>query len=223
MGYTCDELGRGEETSLRVMTGGGDGFTAGQVEGAKGGDADAFELIFNRFRSRLSFWIAVKMGPVLRQRLAVDDVVQETFLQAFSSLDSYEDRGSGSFFRWLIAVAGNRLRDLHKYHGAAKRHPAKEVALGLSPDEPGPTDVVATSSSPSSQAGKKELVTRLLGGMDRLPESLREVISLRALEERTYKEIADSLGKSAATAQVLYCRALQELKHQLGHGSDRQS
>jgi RNA polymerase sigma factor (sigma-70 family) len=59
--------------------------------------------------------------------------------------------------------------------------------------------------------------------MDRLPDSLREVISLRALEERTYKEIADSLGKSAATAQVLYCRALQELRRQLGNETDRRS
>ncbi|MFQ5844133.1 MAG: sigma-70 family RNA polymerase sigma factor, partial [Planctomycetota bacterium] len=198
-----------------------EGGTAGLVDAARRGDSGAFEQLFRRFRRRLTFWIAVKMGPVLRARSSEDDVLQETFVQAHGSLDRFEDRGAGSFYRWLLSIARNRLRDLHKYHAARKRDPAREVAPARSDTGGAGAALPAAGTSPSSGAGRKELVQRLVEGLDLLPAPLREVVTLRAVEERTFKEIGEHLGKSPATAQVLYGRALEELRRRLGHGPGR--
>ena len=82
-------------------------------------DPQAFEELFSRLHGRLEMWIGLRMGPLLRSRLTVDDVMQETLIEAHRSLASFRDRGPGSFRRWVFSVAENRLRDLH--HADAHR------------------------------------------------------------------------------------------------------
>ncbi len=173
-------------------------------------DPDAFAELVRRLRGRLEMWINVRMGPLLDARLTADDVLQETLVQAHGSLTDFMDQGKGSFQRWLFSVAENRLKDLHKYHAAQKRHPGQEVAAeglleGLRSNTP----------SPSSSARRRELVRRLATRIAALPDPLREVLVLRAIEERTFKEIAQQTGKPAATVQGLFARALKVLQDEL--------
>ncbi len=171
-------------------------------------DPDAFAELVRRLRGRLEMWINVRMGPLLDARLTADDVLQETLLQAHGSLTDFHDQGKGSFQRWIFSVAENRLKDLHKYHAAQKRHPEHEGA--------GNFDVIrALGPSPSSSARRRELVERLSTRIARLPDALREVLVLRAIEERTFKEIAHVTGKPAATVQGLFARALKVLQDEL--------
>jgi RNA polymerase sigma-70 factor (ECF subfamily) len=171
-------------------------------------DPDAFAELVRRLRGRLEMWINVRMGPLLDARLTADDVLQETLLQAHGSLHDFKEQGKGSFQRWLFSVAENRLKDLHKYHAAQKRHPGHEAA--------GDFDLVrAPDPTPSSSARRRELVHRLATKIAALPDHLREILVLRALEERTFKEIAEITKKPAATVQGLFARALKVLQHEL--------
>jgi RNA polymerase sigma-70 factor (ECF subfamily) len=162
-------------------------------------------------------WISLRMGPLLRSRLSEDDVLQETLLQAHRSLADFTDQGAGSFRRWMFSVAENRLRDLHKYHAAKKRDPAREAPLGpRSPEESQLLQSLsATGTSPSSAAHRRELVARLVDHIAGLPDALGEVLVMRAIEERPFKEIAQQLEKSPATVKGLYVRALKSLKDEL--------
>jgi RNA polymerase sigma-70 factor (ECF subfamily) len=171
-------------------------------------DPDAFAELVRRLRGRLEMWIHVRMGPLLDARLTADDVLQETLVQAHGSLTDFHDQGKGSFQRWLFSVAENRLKDLHKYHAAQKRHPAHEAGDNFD-------GIRAPGSSPSSSARRRELVHRLATKIAKLPDPLREVLVLRAIEERTFKEVADITGKPAATVQGLFARALKVLQDEL--------
>ena len=181
-------------------------------------DKQAFEELFRRIRGRLEMWISLRMGPLLRSRLSADDVLQETMLQAYRSLGGFTARGPGSFRRWIISVAENRLRDLHRYHAAQRRDPAREAqAAARNEDESGMLQRLEDSgASPPSEVDRKALVNRLVDGIQRLPDELKEIIILRSVEERTYKDIAGTLGKRPAAIQGLYTRALKKLQHELG-------
>ncbi|MFI5401510.1 MAG: sigma-70 family RNA polymerase sigma factor [Planctomycetota bacterium] len=171
-----------------------------------------FEGQVLRFRGRLALWVSLRMGALLRARVSEEDVLQETLLEAYRSRESFREEGDDSFRRWLFSIAENRLKDLHKYHAAKRRHPAREA----------PTDteramldrLTAGVPTPSSHVRRKELVELLTGGISRLPGPEREVLELRALEDLSFREIADRIGKSEAAAATLYGRALFALKRQ---------
>lgn len=184
--------------------------TAELVDAAKRGDEQAFERLFGRFRNRIALWASARMGSQLRARLSADDVLQETFLQAHGSLKTFEDQGQGSFCRWLLSIADNRIRDLGKHHTAQKRDVAREAGP--------PEDRAASSASPAARASRRELTAMLVAALERVPEPEREILILRAIEERTLAEIAERLGRSAATVGALYVRGLEALRRELGHG-----
>jgi RNA polymerase sigma-70 factor (ECF subfamily) len=191
--------------------------TEGLARKALGEDPDAFARLVQRLRGRLEMWISLRMGPLLRSRLTEDDVLQETFLQAHRSLADFRDQGAGSFRRWMFSVAENRLRDLHKYHAAQKRDAAREAQVGPRSAEESEflETLSAGGTSPSSAAHRRDLVANLVEHIARLAEPLGEVLVLRAIEERTFAEIAQQLGKSPSTVKGLYVRALKSLKDDL--------
>jgi RNA polymerase sigma-70 factor (ECF subfamily) len=199
------------------MNGHGEEHTEGLVRIAAGGDPEAYSRLFHRLRGRLEVWISIRMGKLLASRLTVDDVLQETFLEAFRSISRFRDQGPGSFQRWMFSVAENRLRDMHKFHTAGKRDVSREAKAPARKDEERDLlkQLEATGPSPSAGLHDEEARSRLAAAIGRLPESLREVLVFRALEERTYAEIAETLGKPQTTVRVMFCRALKVLKDEL--------
>jgi RNA polymerase sigma-70 factor (ECF subfamily) len=173
----------------------------------------AFEDQILRLRGRLSLWISLRMGPLLLARVAEEDVLQETLLEACRSYGAFREDGDDSFRRWLFSIAENRIKDLHKYHAAQRRHPRREA----------PTDseramldrLTAGVPTPSSNVRRKELVELLTGGISKLPEPEREVVQLRAIEDLSFREVAERTGRSEASAAALYAKALVALKRQL--------
>jgi RNA polymerase sigma-70 factor (ECF subfamily) len=174
---------------------------------------DVFEEDVMRLRGRHSLWISLRMGPLLRARVSEEDVLQETLLEACRSYAAFRPEGPDSFRRWLFSIAENRIRDLSKYHGAQRRHPAREAPTD--PERALLDRLTAGVSTPSSHARRKELVDLLTGGITRRPDAEREVVTLRALEDLTFKEIAARSGRTEAAVAALYGKALLALKRAL--------
>jgi RNA polymerase sigma-70 factor (ECF subfamily) len=199
------------------VTSKGDGNTEGLVRGVQAGDADGFAAVVDRMRGRLEMWIRVRMGPLLRARLTVDDVLQETLIQAYRSLDAFRDTGPGSFQRWMFSVAENRLKDLHKYHAAQKRHPAREA--NPTPEEQRIVDRLAgDGTTPSQGFRRSEVAARIADGLAKVPEGSREIIVLRVVEDLSFAEVAERIGTDARAARGLYARALKDLQRALTGG-----
>lgn len=179
---------------------------------AASGDAAAFEELVRRHYGRLAMWVSLRMGPLLRARVSEDDVVQETLLHAFRSVGGFADGGDGSFRRWLFTLAENRLKDLHRYHAAQRRHPAREALRPKDNERDMLARLTAGLTTPSSRARRKETADQLVASIESLPEPERSVVLMRSFEELTFKEIADRMGKSEATAAAVYAQALVRLK-----------
>jgi len=127
----------------------------------------------------------------------VDDLVQETFIRAFRSVDRF--RGQCQFRTWLMTIGGNVLKDFGRR--AARR---KVVPL----DE----GVRDRAGDPHDHAEASETEEMLSAGLQRLPRLQREVFLLRAQQGLEYDEIAAALGTTPGAARVHYHHAMRRLK-----------
>src|SRR5260370_89926 len=87
------------------------------------GDKDAFRLLVER-HSRSIFRVAFRMTG---DRQDAEEIVQETFLRAYRSLDRFELRSNLS--TWLYRIAVNRTLDL----SAVRTYPGSCKRVGMSP------------------------------------------------------------------------------------------
>lgn len=175
---------------------------AGQLQDAeliarwKAGDQAAASMLVERHSQALARF-AVSCGA----RDEVEELVQDTFVRAFGSLDSF--RGDSSFRTWLFTIERRLLLDRRR---AEKRRPkSTEIA-----EEDVATEYDALDQMIGQEAGK-----RLRGAMDELTPTQREVFVLRVNEGMSYREIADAVGTTEGAARVHYHNAMRTIKESL--------
>lgn len=174
------------------------------VERARAGDTAAFDALAGGQRPRLAGFIRQRLGEGPGAALEVDDVLQETFLRGFRSLERFEPRGRDSLFRWLAGIAVNVVRE--EARRAARQHPRP----GLADDAP------ASSVSQLRRLRREERFDRLTAALDRLPQDYREVIRLTRLEKLSVEEVARRMGRSRQAVRSLLFRALRALRESFG-------
>lgn len=121
-----------------------------------------------------------------------DDLAAETFVRAFVAVGEVR----GSVRSWLLAIAHNLFREELR-----KRRPS-------APMDPALADPAA---APDALAEGREELRRTLRALQRLPETDRAALVLRAVEELSHEEIAAALGLSPIAARVRVYRARARL------------
>ena len=131
----------------------------------------------------------------------VEELVQDTFVRAFGSLESF--RGDSSF-AWLFTIERRLLLDRHR---AEKRRPKSTEIM---------EDDAATEYDALDQMIGEEAGARLRGAIDDLTPTQRgEVFVLRVTEGMSYREIADTVGTTEGAARVHYHNAMRAIKELL--------
>lgn len=162
----------------------------------RSGDEQAAAELVRRHARALARFLAGAGAP----EADVDDLVQDTFIRAFRSIDRF--RGACQFRTWLLTIGGNVLKDAGRRAGRAKVIPLDEGLL-------------ATDGDPQAEAEAGEAVERLRAELGRLPRMQREVFLLRAQQGLEYGEIAAALGTTEGAARVHYHHAQKRLKESL--------
>jgi RNA polymerase sigma-70 factor (ECF subfamily) len=184
------------------------------LNGAREGRQRDFTLLFERYRDRLSIVLRRKMDERLRRRIDPDDIVQETFSDAFSDLSAFSYRGEGSLYRWLLTIALRKLADGKRFHlGTLKRAVRGERSLqsqvGDGRDggiERG--DLIAGKGpTPSVIVYQKEREQIAEDILAELPEDYRTAIRLSIEEGLPLAEVGERMGRSAEAARKLVTRA----------------
>jgi RNA polymerase sigma-70 factor (ECF subfamily) len=157
------------------------------------GDEQAAAELVRRHAQALARFLAAAGAPEGEQ----DDLVQETLIRAFRSVDRF--RGQCQFRTWLMAIGGNVLKD----YG---RRSARRTIVPL--DE----GVHDGAGDPHQHAEAREAETLLAAGVRRLPRLQRDVFLLRAQQGLEYDEIAAALATTPGAARVHYHHAVRRLK-----------
>lgn len=173
------------------------------VEAAKQ-DRAAFGVLYYRYVSRVYKY--------LRTRLDNDDdaadLTQQVFLQAFTALPKYKNRGV-PFSAWLFRIAANAVTDVRR-----RKH--STIELEKIPETQHPL----TEQSVEGAILRNEAVLRIQRLLNDLESSYREVVLLRFIAGLTVREIATVLEKSEATVYRYLSDALNILKERMDDETD---
>lgn len=131
-------------------------------------------------------------------RAEAEDVVQETLLRVWGKREEWTQLESVEAY--CLTVARNLAMDW------AGKKDSQTVAL--TPDMEQATEV----ESPYNRLVDKEHLALLRRLMDELPEKQRDVLCLRELEAKSYKEIAGALSLTEEQVKVYLFRARQKIK-----------
>jgi RNA polymerase sigma-70 factor (ECF subfamily) len=181
------------------------------VRAAQRGEKDALGRLMERYYPRVLGIVRARLGDELRRNTESIDVAQEAFGQAVRAFEHFELRDDDAFVRWMAQLVENRLRDLAKYQGRAKRGAGREVHLesllaagGSLSHAFDPADSAVT---PASEVAKNEEQQRALAALAKLPAEQREVLRLRAAGVE-WNHVAERLGlASVGAARGLHARA----------------
>lgn len=125
------------------------------------------------------------------------DIVQEVFLRAFRSWNSYRQDASAK--TWLMSIARNYISDVHR----KKRSESKYVSRQEPPEV-------------SDMATPIEVILEVEDALSQLKDTYRQVIILRHLENYSIEETANVLGWSATKVRTTSHRAMTKLREILG-------
>ena len=147
-----------------------------------------------------AFSHGVSVPDVTHQPDVAEELAQETFCQAVSSIHRYD--GSCKITTWLCAIAKNQ------YLSYLRKHPLHEDLTDTEAELP---HTPSAEQEALSSAGKMELLQCL----HQFQEPYREVIYLRVFGNLSFREIGQIMGQSENWARVMFYRGKERLRKEL--------
>lgn len=136
-----------------------------------------------------------------------EELVQETFLAAAESLDSFE--GRSSHYTWLYGIL------LNKFRGWLRQKDRQAASLQRRADNmdvAGASELIEGETPEASEKMiQRETAERVRQAIDALPPHHRSVLVLRYVEDMSYQEIAETLDCSLGTVKSRIHYALEKV------------
>ena len=172
------------------------------------GDQNAFGHLY---RVHLPRVYATVMGQI-RNPDDIEDLVQLTFMRAFTALNTF--RGESAFSTWLTRIALNTClshrRVLERRRLWQARTPESDIVAAYGPGQ---------CPDPEADLHQKEQIARVRQCIRTLPKPYRQAAWLRYVKDQSYAEMTQTLQTPVGTVKTWLYRARQHLKAGLEHPS----
>ncbi|MBQ2154581.1 MAG: sigma-70 family RNA polymerase sigma factor [Oscillospiraceae bacterium] len=176
------------------------------IEQVLAGDNDAFGILVERYQTKI-YNLALRMCGNEDDAF---DLAQESFLRAWRNLGSFQFESA--FSTWLFRLCSNICLDFLR---AKKRRAAVSLTMTDDEGEENQLEVPDPGKTPEEAvfaAEDRELLTRAL---NELPADQREILTLRAIDDLSYSEIARILNLQEGTVKSRLSRARTALRKKL--------
>lgn len=131
---------------------------------------------------------------MLRQPEDAEDVVQDSFVEAFTKLESF--RYESTFGSWLKRIVINKSLN----HLKKKKLPITAI-----------DDHEFHLAEPTAEPTPAMDIQKVKKGIDSLPDGYRQIINLYLIEGYDHVEIGEILNISTSTSKSQYHRAKKKL------------
>ena len=159
------------------------------VDLASAGDQHAFEYLFARYKDALMNLFEQRLD----EKTMASDLLQETFIKVYLHINDYSK--AFTFGQWVYSIARNTLVD-------HLRRKSGDVFLDERFRAP-----LATSPSPEESVIINQTRAHFYNALEELSPEYRQVIEMRFIEEYSYEEIAEKLGRPLNTIKTQIRRA----------------
>ena len=177
------------------------------VRAYRSGDVHAFEELHRRYVASIYRLVRRKLGDAL----LAEDIAQETFMKALKMMDRVDD--TFNFGGWVHTVARNLCFD-------ELRRRQRDLRAENTPDEEEENELLAQlpstarSFDPVLMQESNETRRTVWQVAQRLPEKYRLVLTLRELQDMSYRQIAKTLKMSESAVETLLYRARLRFKEE---------
>jgi RNA polymerase sigma-70 factor, ECF subfamily len=154
-------------------------------------DPSRFAELYGQHFDRVYAYVMRRVG----NRQEAEDITSEVFHQALEKIGSFEWRGV-PFAAWLLRIAANASADRWRQRAREQGNPGKEAGQEFDFDA----------------ANER---ARLFAMVRDLPIEQRLVVEMRFAEEKSIKEIAETIGKTEGAVKQLQFRAIRSLRSQV--------
>lgn len=155
----------------------------------KKGDRAAMRELYDRY-SGYATAVCLRYIP---NKDEVEDVMQDSFVKIFTSIDKFELRGEGSLKSWIARIVANESLDYIRRNGRLSF--TDEI-----PDE--------AEEEPDIDTISDETLMEMIG---RLPDGYRVVLNMYVFGQMSHKEIAEKLGIKIGTSASQFFHAKKML------------
>jgi RNA polymerase sigma-70 factor (ECF subfamily) len=172
------------------------------VELARGGDADAFGLLYDHYQSSVYRFLFYRT----RSAALAEDLTSETFFRALRSMQNFRWQGK-DFGAWLMTIARNLATDHFK---------AGRTRLEMTTEDMGQHD--DTTEGPEAAVLATLTNEILLKALTELPDEQRDCLVMRFLQGMSIAETAAVLGRSDGAVKQLQLRGVRNLAKLMPEG-----
>ncbi|MCZ6652185.1 MAG: RNA polymerase sigma factor [Planctomycetota bacterium] len=189
---------------------------------AVNGSERALCELFERYGPSLRRRFSQKIPKRWQSVLSLDDLMQETFTDAFLHITDFEPRGESAFESWLATIARHNLINVLEMLEADKRGGQRRRVRLVDSDafDTFCDQLGDTNKTPSGHAAKLEACSALKRAMAQLQEDHRNVVQLYDLECRSAEEVSRLIRRSNGAMFMLRARAHRALRQLMGTASD---
>jgi RNA polymerase sigma-70 factor (ECF subfamily) len=180
------------------------------VKELKSGNPEVFDELIARHANRL---YQTAYG-LLSNREDAEEVVQDAFVRAYRAIDKF--RGDSSFQTWIQRIVINLARN--KYQWNRRRGAEVNISISNKPehleDEKEADDMHISDDSmqPDNLIEGVEFEGRLMDGFEKLPDTLKETMILRHVNELSYEKISETLNCKVGTVKSRIARGRELLR-----------
>ena len=172
----------------------------------------------DRYRDYLRVLADMQLGPRLRGKEDVSDVVQVTLLHAYAGISDFRGTSEAELKAWLKTILSNTLINLAKKHSAKKRDLRLERSMDQQLQDSAMRivgELSAHKTSPSAQLMRQERAEQLAEALTKLLEDEYQAVTLKHIHGWTVAEIGEQLGRTPEGVAGLLRRGLKKLRRSL--------
>jgi RNA polymerase sigma-70 factor (ECF subfamily) len=160
-------------------------------------DETALAALYDRYAGMLSS----VLNRILRDTQGAEEILQDIFYQLWANASRF-DPSRGSLPAWLTVIARNRAISRLRHQNPAAGEELQENAVAL------PFNL-------ESAVAQEQLLVRVKGALEGLPNEQRAAVELAYFEGLTHSEIAERTGDPLGTVKTRLRTALETLKRVL--------
>ncbi|CAN0099023.1 unnamed protein product [Chrysoparadoxa australica] len=163
------------------------------------GDSHGYAELLDRYQRRVYNFVL----NIMRNREETEEVVQDTFVKAFGSLNSF--RYESKFSTWILRIA---------YNNSLTRLRKKQLVMTDIDSANGSFDMSGINNI-SDQTDQQDIRELLSIALEALSEDEKAIVTLFYYNEQSIQEICDITGKKLSNVKIVLHRSRQKMLKKL--------
>jgi RNA polymerase sigma-70 factor (ECF subfamily) len=204
------------------------------VARARTGETEALGQLCDLYRNYLRMLARTGLGPKLRERVELSDVVQETLIEVIRQFPAFTGQDEVALVGWLRRLIAQKLADLGRFHNRVKRGGGDapwpiDAPMGAGEGTGSGSEgtgraarlaelLTISQTSPSEAASQREATVLLADALTKLPADQAEILWLYHVEGLSFDAIGQRNGVSRKVVRGLWAKGLASLRRSMGMG-----